>query len=111
MTNNTLSLDELRESANAKYASLEVDLGDGRKAVLVNALQLPKDERAALVSIQGRLDEENADQVAILQEALAVAGSTTPHETDALIQAVGDNLAFLMELFVRYSRGTQAGEA
>lgn len=108
---NTITLDELTEAANEKYSNLTIPLGGGKEAVFVNALQLSQEKRAELVKIQGMLEGDDADQVAILQDALRVAGSTTPKETAEVVEKVGDNLAILMELFVRYSKGTQAGEA
>lgn len=103
------TLDDIRAAAERKYGSTDINVGT-RIVKLLNPLRLPKARRSALIAVQEKLNAEGADQEALLREALGlVAESGTAAK--ALIAAVGDDLAVLVEVFARYSEGTQAGEA
>ncbi|WP_327292443.1 phage tail assembly protein [Streptomyces sp. NBC_01198] len=104
------SLDDIRAAAEAKYGSTDIDLGGENIVRLLNPLRLAKAARARLVAIQDELGEDDADQEALLSEALVLVAET-PGKGKALLKAVGDDLAVLASLFERYSEGTQAGEA
>lgn len=107
----TIDLDTLREKANAKYDNLTIPVGDGEAVTLVNALRLPKEKRAELVSLQDNLSEADQDEI---EEHLSKAIYLIAH-SDAgakrLLDHVDGDLALLMTIFESYSSGTQAGEA
>lgn len=109
MSDNTFSLDSIREAVNAKYANTRIEGGDYH-VLLVNALQLPKEKRDALSSIQDEMEKDDADQVQIFGNAIRTVATSEEH-ADRLLSEVGDNLAFLVEIFSRYSGSTQVGEA
>ena len=102
-------LDDIRAAAEAKYGSTDIDLGT-RIVKLLNPLRLGKKQRTALIAVQDKLNAEGADQEALLTEALSLVAES-PAAAKALLAAVGDDLAVLVEVFSRYSEGTQAGEA
>lgn len=105
----TFMLDDIRAAAEAKYGSTDIDLGT-RTVKLLNPLRLPKKQRDALMAVQEKLNGEGADQEALLSEALSLVADS-PTAAKALLAAVGGDLAVLVEVFKRYSEGTQAGEA
>lgn len=102
-------LDDIRAAAESKYGSTDINLGT-RIVKLLNPLRLPKKQRDALIAVQERLNAEDADQEALLAEALSLVAESGA-AAKALLAAVGDDLAVLVEVFARYSEGTQAGEA
>lgn len=104
------SLDDIRSAAEAKYGSCDIVIDERTTAKLVNPLRLSKDKRAKLMSLQDALDEEGADQEALLKDALRTVAEH-PAQAKALLAVVGDDLAVLAEVFSRYTAGTQAGEA
>ncbi|MEV1109935.1 phage tail assembly protein [Micromonospora sp. NPDC049751] len=107
----TITLDSIRAAAEAKYGSLDIELGD-ETVRLLNPLRLSKANRDALLAVQSRLnaEDDDADQGELLTEALrlVVDGKT---KADKLIKALGGDLALLAEVFESYVKGTQAGEA
>jgi hypothetical protein len=105
----TVTLDSIRAAAEAKYGSTDIDLGT-RTVKLLNPLRMPKKQRTALVAVQEKLNADGADQEALLSEALALVAES-PVAAKALLAAIGDDLAVLVEVFKHYSEGTQAGEA
>jgi hypothetical protein len=106
----TYSLDQIREAAEAKYGSTDIDVG-GRKISLLNPLRLPKRKRDKLTEIQAQLSgEAEVDQGALLEEALRCVAATES-QARCLLDEVGDDLALLVSVFEKYSEGTQAPEA
>jgi hypothetical protein len=105
----TFSLDNIRAAADAKYGSTDIEFGEGKTVKLLNPLRLPKAKRDALSDIAKRLESDTEDQVVVLQDALRSASETALVEE--LIEAIGDDLGVLMEIFTDYMEGTQAGEA
>lgn len=111
----SVTLDEIRAAADAKYGSYDIAL-DSMIVRLLNPLRLPKANRDALVDIQCRLDVESTDaaldldQEALLAEAITTIAET-PTQAEALLAAIGGDLAVLAEVFEGYLMGTQAGEA
>ncbi|MEU7570332.1 phage tail assembly protein [Micromonospora sp. NPDC049240] len=106
---NTVSLDDIRAAAEAKYGSLDIPLGS-LTVRLLNPLRLSKKNRDALTSVQNRLDEDGADQEVLLREALTVIAEH-PTQAKALLKEIGEDLAVMATIFERYAAGTQAGEA
>lgn len=105
----TFTLDDIRAAAEKKYGATEIDLGT-RVVSLVNALRLPKGRRDELLKLQDRLQEEGADQEELVKEAILLVAATEG-EGKALLKAVGDDLAVLMEIFQNYAGETELGEA
>lgn len=108
---NTFTLDDIRKAAEAKYGATEVDLGDGQESVrLVNVLRLPKEKRDRLIAAQKQLQDDEADQEAILRDMLRLVAETDA-QASRLLDVIGDDLAVLLTVFTQYSEGTQLGEA
>lgn len=117
---NTFSLDDIKAAADAKYGNLVIPVNSDRSVTMVNALQLPKEKRAELFNLNetlgskgedGESDVPEADQVDVLEGAIRIATFNDPAGADLLIEALDHNLARLLEVFSRYNKGTQAGEA
>jgi len=104
------TLDDIRAAADAKYASTDIDLGSGDVVHLVNPLRLPKASRDALHALQDSLERDDADQQALLEDAIRLV-SDNGQKADALLTAIGGDLAILAEIFETYSKSTQVGEA
>ncbi|MEU8133236.1 phage tail assembly protein [Streptodolium elevatio] len=108
----TFTLDAIRQAADAKYGSTDIDLGDGTTVILRNPLRLSKEERTELASLQDNLDteDEGVDQADVLADAIRlVAKDKRPVEK--LIKLIDGDLALLAQVFESYSAGTQVGEA
>lgn len=109
----TVTLDSIREAAEAKYGSTDIDVS-GTTVRLLNPLRLKKAARDQLMAIQRRLDTDDevveVDQEALLGEAIRVVAAT-PAQAKTLLTAIDGDLAVLAEVFETYSKGTQAGEA
>ncbi|MFC4089356.1 phage tail assembly protein [Micromonospora sp. GCM10011541] len=104
-----MTLDDIRAAANAKYGSFDISLGE-LNVRLLNPLRMPKKNRDALMATQEKLGADDADQEALLKEALNLVAET-PAQAKALLKEVGDDLAVLATIFEGYVKGTQAGEA
>lgn len=105
----TIMLDDIRAAAERKYGSTNIDTGT-RTVKLLNPLRLAKKQRDALMAVQEKLNAEGADQEALLAEALTLVAESAP-AAKALLASIGGDLAVLVEVFSRYTEGTQAGEA
>ncbi|MFG2147356.1 phage tail assembly protein [Streptomyces sp. NPDC048696] len=105
----SFSLDDIRTAAEAKYGSTDIELGD-TTIRLLNPLRLPKAARTELAQLQDRMGGEDADQEELLSEAIRLVAEH-PKAADTLLQAVNGDLALLAEIFDRYGRATQVGEA
>ncbi|AGM12192.1 tail assembly chaperone [Streptomyces phage Zemlya] len=101
------SLDSIREAAEAKYGSTDIDLGNG-VVRLLNPLRLPKTKRDELAKLQDRMDEEGADQETVISDAILLVAESES-KGKALLKAVGGDLAVLAQIFETYGKGTQAG--
>jgi hypothetical protein len=104
------TLDDIRTAAEAKYGSTDIELGNGDVVRLLNPLRLPKEKRDLLQGLQARMDDENADQEAAMQEVIRLAADNT-RKAEALLKAIGGDLAVLAEIVETYSKSTQVGEA
>ncbi|MGW3323881.1 phage tail assembly protein [Streptomyces virginiae] len=103
------TLDDIRAAAEAKYGATEINFGDD-VCRLLNPLRLPKEKRTELLAIQDQLDGEDADQEAVLGQAIRLVAESQP-AANKLLKAVGSDLAILAEIFETYGKGTQVGEA
>lgn len=104
------SLDDIRAAADAKYGSTDIAINDTTTVSLLNPLRLPKTKRTALTAIQDRMEGDDADQESLLAEAIVLVADH-PKKGEALIKAVGGDLAVLAQIFETYGTGTQVGEA
>jgi hypothetical protein len=105
-----VTLDSIRKAVEAKYASYDIEYAEGKVVRLLNAIRLPKDKRQTLLDLQDKLRADDADQAALLADAIrAVADSKTG--ADALLKLVEGDLATLVEIFNEYGKVTQVGEA
>lgn len=105
------TLDDIREAADQQYGSTDIAVGD-TPVKLLNVLRLSKEKRAEFTAVQKRLtsDDNVEDQADILADAIRVLAETKAQAT-TLLDAVGDDLALLAQIFKSYSEGTSAGEA
>ena len=119
----TFTLDDIRNAAEAKYGSTDIQVGDVLVRLL-NPLRLSKTNRAALMATQKLLetkkeDSEDGAEVEEVEEVdqeetfhkIIVLVAETEFQAKALLDAIGDDLAQLASVFEMYSEGTQAGEA
>jgi hypothetical protein len=114
----TFTLDSIRDAAEKKYGSTDIDLGDDNIVRLLNPLRLPKEKRKALMSIQDRLDteekegeeKEEVDQEAVLADAIRLVAEDSK-QAEKLLKVVGDDMAMLAEIFSTYTGEAQVGEA
>ncbi|WP_263729959.1 phage tail assembly protein [Cellulomonas sp. SG140] len=105
----TMTLDDIRAAAEAKYGSFDVEL-DGSTVRLVNPLRMTKAKRKAVLDLQSKLNDEGSDQEELLGE-LIVAVAENPSAGKALVKSIGGDLAMLAVLFEGYSQQVQVGEA
>jgi hypothetical protein len=104
------TLDSIREAAEAKYGSTDIDLGDDFIVKLVNPLRLAKSDRASLMAKQAELEAEDADQEGLLAECIMLVAEN-PTAGEKLLEAIGDDLALMVQIFKTYSEGSELGEA
>lgn len=104
-----VTLDSIREAAEAKYGSLDIEVGD-KTIRLLNPLRLPQAKRNALMALQEKKDDDSSDQLETLREMIRLVVDTEANGK-ALIKAVGDDLAVMAELMSTYGSQTQVGEA
>ncbi|MEW1694483.1 phage tail assembly protein [Streptomyces sp. NPDC091278] len=103
------TLDDIRSAADRKYGSTDIQVGE-ETVRLLNPLRLAKAKRDALLGLQEEMVRDDADQAALLSDAIrTVAQSETA--ADSLLEAIDGDLAVLAEVFGRYGENTQAGEA
>jgi len=107
---NVVSLQSIRDAAEAKYGSLDIPLTDDYTVRLLNPLKLDKTNRDALVDLQEEMDAEKADHEALLSKAIELVAAT-PEQARRLLEEIGGDVTILMEVFKEYSEGTQVGEA
>lgn len=106
----SFTLDAIRAAADAKYGSTDIEIDEKTTVHLLNPLRLPKEKRDALTKLQDQMEADDADQEALLAQALILAADH-PKKGEALIKAVDGDLAVLAEIFETYGKGAQVGEA
>lgn len=113
----TITLDQIREDTERKYAPVVIDLGDGQSCSLRQALRLPKEQRKLIAKLQNEVndvDQEDDDaedrMVSALQEILRTAAADRD-SADALLDSVGDDLTVLLSIIEVYGKATQLPEA
>ena len=112
-----VTLDSIRQAADAKYGSYDIDLGDGQTTRLLNPLRMSEAQRAELKRIQRDLSDsaeddapEDVSQVDLFEQAIT-AVAETKGQAERLLNLVNRDLALLAEIFEAYGENTQAGEA
>ncbi|SNS50439.1 phage tail assembly protein [Actinacidiphila glaucinigra] len=105
----SFSLDDIRAAAERKYGSTDIEFG-GETVRLLNPLRLSKARRDELLAIQDQLGKDEADQAAVMAEAIRCVAESAG-AAEKLLKEVGDDLAILAEIFGHYGSSTQAGEA
>lgn len=106
----TITLASIREAADKKFGSTDIELEDGSKVVLRNALKLSKEERAVLSGVSEAMKAEGADEAAALENALLTAAASKA-DGQKLINACGHDVTVLLGVFEQYGKGTELGEA
>lgn len=104
------SLDDIRAAAEKQYGDVTIDFNDGDSVRLVNPLRLEKGKRDKLAHVQDALDDSDSDQVEALKDALRLV-SSSEDAANRLLDAIGDDLATLAQVFQTYNDGAAAGEA
>jgi peptide subunit release factor 1 (eRF1) len=105
------SLDDIRAAADAKYGHTEITVDANTTVRLINALRLPKEKRQALLSVQDKLtSDDDVDQADVFADAIRTVADNAV-AAEALIDAIGGDLAILAQVFSTYTEGTSAGEA
>lgn len=112
------TLDDIREAAEKKYGSFDIDLGDGEVSLL-NPMRMNKEKRRELMALQGRLSElskadesdlEDVDEESLIGDILTLVCSS-PAQAKKLLKALDGDMAMKIEVFNMYGEFTQAGEA
>lgn len=104
------TLDAIRAAADAKYGSTDIEIDEKTTVHLLNPLRLPKEKRNQLQALQELMNADDADQEDLLAEAIVLVADH-PKKGEALIKAVGGDLAVLAQIFETYGKGAQVGEA
>lgn len=107
------TLDDIRAAAEKKYGHTDIMIPEFGEVRLLNAMQLPKEKRDLLGKAQESVEGEEQseqDELASFHRVIRIV-ARSEHEANALINAVGDNLAFMAEVFDAYNKGTELGEA
>ncbi|MEU0344241.1 phage tail assembly protein [Streptomyces bobili] len=106
----SFSLDDIRAAADAKYSSTDITVDEKTTVHLLNPLRLPKEKRDKLVNLQDEMDKDGSDQEQIIADAIRLVADH-PKKAEALLSAVGGDLAVLAQIFETYGKGAQVGEA
>jgi hypothetical protein len=104
------TLDAIRDAAEAKYGATEIVLDEKTTVRMLNVLRLPKTTRDALMKVREELTAEGVDQAEVFRKCIILV-SEDAAKAQRLVDAVGDDLALLAEIFRTYSEGTSVGEA
>lgn len=110
----TLTLDQLRSDIEQEYAPLTIDLGNGQKTVLKRLLRLPEDKQAKAAELLEKfeaVDESATALTAMRAELVELIETVADANGPLLTQALGGDLALLLEIVKRWAEETQPGEA
>ena len=107
-----VTLDSIREAAEKKFGSYDIELGEGSEVKLLNPLRLSKENRKKLMSYQDEANSENSDvdQEDVIEDMLRLIAES-PKAADLLIKALDGDLAVQMQIFDDYAKATSLGEA
>lgn len=108
---NIVTLDSIREAAEAKYGMTRVPFGpDGEYVDLLNPLRLPKAKRDSLQDMQKDSDAEGTDQLDVFANMIRLVADNEARANE-LITMIGDDLAVMASVVEAYTKGVQVGEA
>ena len=109
----TVTLDSIREAADKKYGSYDIEVGE-TTVRLLNPLRLTKEARDELESLESdELNVENSDLGDVqgrLTRTIQIIAETEA-QANALLTAVGGDLAVLATIIESYGENAQVGEA
>lgn len=109
---NTVSLDDIRAAAEAKYGSTDITLSDGQVVKLLNPLRLSKEKRAKLTELSKENEgSENIDDTQEQLEGTIRLVAERAVLAEQLLEEVGGDLAVLATILESYNEGAQVGEA
>lgn len=130
----SFSLADVRTAVSEQFKPCRIDLGDGNTATLIQSTRLEDDKLEKLMAMQGRFNElqkqvkstqeseaaasitidevraMKAESVTVLEDIIRLVAKTDG-DADRLIESCNHDMFFLMEVFKRYSKKTQLGEA
>lgn len=110
---NSFSLDDLVQAVEAKYASVDIEMGN-KTVRLRNLMRLGDKARSRIIELSDGMrnkDPDNTDTsdiTAAIREVITLAADTNGK---ALADAIGEDLGLGMHIYEMYMKGTQAGEA
>lgn len=108
------SLDDLRNDLDKEFAPLQIDIGR-TTVVLRNPLRLTKAERHVVFDASKRMtsgelgDEDVEEMMELIRSVLST--SAADGKGEALVKAIGDDVALAMKIMQLWTEATQPGEA
>lgn len=109
-----ITLDSIREAADRKFASYDIDLGSGQVVKLRNPLRLGKAEREAFLGLQEELEAVGGDidgQLELLKKIITLTADPKAAPAGTLLAALGDDAALITEVVNGYMEAQSVGEA
>lgn len=109
---NVYSLADLRADLDKEFAPVEIDLGRG-KVVLRNVLRLNAEDRKKVMEASKLLTQDKDGDIEELFEGIrtVIRLVAADGKGDALVNAIGDDLALGMKIMTIWTEATQPGEA
>ena len=106
-----VTLDSIREAAEKKYGSYDIELGGGNVVRLLNPLRLSEDARKRLAALEEQEGGDDTDSVAErLHETVRIIAESQ-EQAAKLIEAVGGDLGVLATIIEQYGDAAEVGEA
>jgi len=118
----TMTLDFIREAAEKKYGSLDIELDANTTVKLLNPLRLTHAKRTELMAVQKELSAEaeevdgvkvekpDEDQGLVFDQIFRLI-CENEIAAEKLIASLGGDLALKAVIFDNYGEATEAGEA
>ena len=106
-----VTLDSIREAAEKKYGSYDIELGGGNVVRLLNPLRLSESARKRLAALEEQEGGDDTDSVAErLHETVRIIAES-PEQAAKLIEAVNGDLGVLATIIEQYGDAAEVGEA
>ena len=109
-----VTLDSIREAAEKKYGSYDIELGGGNVVRLLNPLRLSESARNRLAALEEREEQEGGDDTYSVAERLHETVriiAESPEQAAKLIEAVNGDLGVLATIIEQYGDAAEVGEA
>jgi hypothetical protein len=116
----SFSLDDIREAADRKYGSYDIDLPDGEVVKLRNVLRLSKAERKELAALEGKLSSKESeddvdavdevDQQDIIEKQLVLIAHNKALG-NKLIKELGGDFGMVLHVYTSWGKNSEMGEA